>query len=305
MLLGLKQAGELKKCGGNCRKTLPLSSFKLKSNMTRSSYCVDCLNIIAKRNEAKPVPKLANNEKKCAWCNKVKCVTEFRLKADGNPYAHCDNCKSKHTEGQAKYTKTPAGVETKKRYLQGPKGIAKNKRHNSKRVELRRFDPCAKLDHSLSTIASMLISGKRISSEFFVERTGFESVDRFVALVSEDCVRKGFNMSEYGFTWQLDHKIPRTAYRFDVERDVRCCWSPKNVHCLSIADNKAKSLKLLDHYLMEAGAENFPVSWDGKLPDEEFKRNFYARCLAPKDVGGPSTIEPPRDAEDGPDSESD
>jgi hypothetical protein len=141
------------------------------------------------------------------------------------------------------------------------------------------------------------------ASPLFVSNTSFDSVSHFQDVVRKEAESKSFSWDNHGSEWQLDHRIPQEAYDFNNPEDVLRCWSPKNVHALSPADNNAKSWKLLDHYLMEAGAENFPVAWNGQLPDEEFKKAFYAKCLAestPSTTGASSsgaTIEEPPDSD--------
>jgi hypothetical protein len=221
------------------------------------------------------------DHKHCDWCKKAVHKSAFEMNPETNKlYSHCTRCRQSHTECQKKFDATKAGAATRKRWAESSRGKECIKKHNSYRVVRRRTDEALKLDHSLMSIARHLVKGVNKTSPKFISISGFGSEMVFIDCIKAAAARSGFDLDTYGETWQLEHKIPREAYDFNNPEDVRRCWSPKNVHALSPADNKAKSWKLLDHYLMEAGAENFPVAWNGQLPDEEFKKAFYAKCLA-------------------------
>jgi hypothetical protein len=250
----------------------------------------------------------------CGKCAQVLPVESFTHLANGCLSQTCNKCRTYDSEynrtdnGRKRFLdfkNSAKGVECRSRYLSGEAAKAAKVRMKDAIRERRRSDPLLRKRDAIKCAASNVVAGRIATSETFVERTAFESTEDFLDVIKMDAVAKGFQWAKYGSEWQIDHKIPQDAFDFGNDDDVRRCWSRKNVHCLSTADNKAKSWKLLDHYLMEAGAENFPTSWNGQLPDEEFKRNFYAQRVAPKDVGGPSTSEPPGDVEEGPDSDSD
>lgn len=52
--------------------------------------------------------------------------------------------------------------------------------------------------------------------------------------------------ANYGVGWQIDHKIPVTAFAFDNHNhsDFQRCWSLSNLRPLSTYENKSKSNKL-------------------------------------------------------------
>ena len=87
-------------------------------------------------------------------------------------------------------------------------------------------------------------------------------------------------MEDYVEKWEVEHAIPQEAYDFADPEDVKRCWSPDNVRGLKREDNMAKGVLILDDLCRRIGPEFYPADWEGKVPSEEEKEAFYARCRA-------------------------
>jgi hypothetical protein len=293
-MLGLQQ---VKKCGGNCRKELPLSHFKLNCHGNHCSLCIQCQESSTSNARKRKLDEIVpTGQKRCAWCKRSKQLAEFPSKKSGVVYSHCLVCYNKHKIGQSEYKNTEAGKRKYSTWASSKNGKAHTKKGNQKKVALRKVDSAARLNHSLLTMSSQLIRSKAKSSVLLAKHTAFVSATHFLSVMKHSVKIKGFNWSDFNVTWTVDHKIPRSAFDFKNPEDVRRCWSPKNLHVLSPADNKAKAYKLLNHYLMEAETANFPTSWNSQFPSELFKQKFYDRLNCHEDVAGPST-EPLSDEE--------
>ena len=49
---------------------------------------------------------------------------------------------------------------------------------------------------------------------------------------------------------------------------------------MSGTKNKEKMCKLLDEYIQQVPPEFWPKSWNGKVPTEDEREAFYAKCRA-------------------------
>ena len=309
------QAGETKKCR-ICNHVLDIERFDLKPGKPdRYSCCQDCFPVYleanARNNERRRSKYVANRQKRldhtavfihCHVCGLCPRSSFECNKMTGLPLTHCIKCNRDMIDSHIEYNKTSVGKATHRRFLDSEKGKeclkraresdaakATRKRHRKNKAKHYSKCPALRLNGRMVSKSNELIAGRQKTSKSFIELSGFASESEFLDAVKRGVQSKGMSYDMHGSGWQLDHRIPREAYDFNDPEDVRRCWSPKNVHVLSSADNHAKSWKLLDHYLMEAGAENFPVAWNGKLPDEEFKAKFHASCTAKKYTEEPST----------------
>eukprot|EP00966_Prymnesium_polylepis_P185566 4301550-Prymnesium_polylepis.1 len=80
---------------------------------------------------------------------------------------------------------------------------------------------------------------------------------------------------DHGITWEVEHKIPLSAYDHDKAEDVRRCWSPENMRACSKIENRKKSYKIYDHLCLEVGTDKYPIAWNSSLPTAEEKLAFY------------------------------
>jgi hypothetical protein len=153
--------------------------------------------------------------------------------------------------------------------------------------------------------------GRIKTSPKFVARTAFESEIEFLAVVKSKLDdASGMTMENHGTAWQLEHSIPRQAYDFDNPEDVRRCWSAENLEAMTPAKNAEKWVYLHDEILAKLGRDRFPVAWNGEFPTEAFKKEFYARVLAEKELAaveeaGPSEEPQESDSSDESEEESD
>jgi hypothetical protein len=196
-------------------------------------------------------------------------------KAANKRYAESEKGKATYK----RYDESEAGKAAQKRYREGDAGQETTKRFVDNRQDRRRASMAMRMDATILCAANKLISGRIQTSPSFIERTGFASEAAFLTAV-EATFAPGMTFANNGTDWELDHKIPREAYDFDKPEDVRRSWSAKNVHALTKAANKEKSWKLVDQYVAEAGVETFPVAWNGKFPDADFKNAHNAKIMA-------------------------
>ena len=214
-----------------------------------------------------------------------------------------------HKAAYKRYKSGDAGKAAAKRYHEGDAGQAATKRRADHRQDRRRASPAIQLDSAIQCASHKLISGSIQTSPTFVQRTGFESAEDFLSVVYETFVTGVMTFSNHGTAWHLDHKIPREAYDFDNPVDIKRCWSAKNVHAMTPAANMEKSWKLIDQYVAEAGVENFPVAWQGKFPDNDFKIAHAAKMMAQKMIEEDTNNQPSGSNDFGPieapDSDSD
>ena len=186
-------------------------------------------------------------------------------------------------ERNQRYAESELGKASAKRYREGDAGQAAAKRFLDNRQERRRESTAMRMDVNIMSASNQLISGDRMTSPTFLKRTSFTSEVQYIDVLKAAFV-PGMTLANHGPVWEVEHKIPREAYDFDDPEDVKRCWSVKNVHAMTVADNLEKSWKLLDEYITAAGVANFPKAWNGKHPDAAFKAIHNAKMVAQKAI---------------------
>ena len=318
-MLGLRQASEVKKCSWCCKslnvdcfatnpKTAALYSKCEECRPKHASTCNSSANAaVVKRAYAKSEKGKERNKryaesekgkernKRYAESEKGKEANKRydeseKGKATEKRYHESEKGKERNKRAktsekgkatQKRYAESEKGKEADKRYREGDAGQANAKRFAANRQDRRRASTAMRIDHTIHCASNGLISGRRKKSPKFVKLTGFASEASFLAAVRAT-FQPGMTFSNHGAVWELDHKIPREAYDFDDPEDVRRCWSAKNVHALTVADNAEKSWKMVDQYILEAGLECLPVAWKGQFPDADFKIAHAAKMMARK-----------------------
>jgi len=128
-----------------------------------------------------------------------------------------------------------------------------------------------------------LLSRKKEKLPEFVEKTGFASETHFIDTVSMRLsLRQGLGWENYGSAWQIEHRIPRCAYDFDNEEDVRRCWSDSNIDTKTPMENGEKWIRLVNSEIKKVNVESYPISWNGRVPTGEEKEAFYKQMMAKK-----------------------
>ena len=153
----------------------------------------------------------------------------------------------------------------------------KNSRHRQADAKRQRYntDEAFSMKIKITTCASSIIKGSRKTSNVFIERTAFESVDHFIDHIRECNRLFGFQVDGYGTEWEVEHKIPQEAYDFSDPDDIKRCWSPQNVWTTSPNYNKLKWMTIDDSLCLDVGQDHWPVSWQGSIPGDEEKLAFY------------------------------
>ena len=312
----VRQEGATKKCG-QCKHVLLLLLFATKPK-TNELYgtCNPCrLESSDQKRKKRAAAKATRNAAleadvtpttlDCERCG-PKPFAAFGLHpTTGNPLTRCKPCNEKKNAQDAEYQKTELGKAANKRHKATEKGKASRKRANTSEkgkacakraktsdkgkarikrcidrlTERRRESTAMRMDATIMTASNQLISGGRMTSPTFLQRTSFASEQEFFDVL-EATFEGEMNFKNHGVVWEVEHKIPREAYDFDDPEDVKHCWSAKNVGAMTVAGNDEKSWKLLDEYIAAAGVENFPKAWNGQVPDAQFKVTHNAKMMA-------------------------
>jgi len=203
----------------------------------------------------------------------------------GKPLTRCKPCNVTKNEQSVEYKQTEAGKAAQKRatkrYGKSKKGKANIKRGRDHHMDRYRESTAMRMDATIMSASNALISGRHMTSPKFLQRTSFASEQEFFDVL-EATFTPVMNFKNHGAVWEVEHKIPREAYDFDDPEDVKCCWSAKNVHAMTVVGNDEKSWKLVDEYIAAAGVENFPKAWNGQFPDAAFKAAHNAKMVAHK-----------------------
>ena len=316
-MLGLRQAGsvtEKKKCLWCCKK-LPVDRFTTNPRSGQLySKCEECrpkhkatchtsANHASAQRKYFESDKCKEAQKRYAQSDKGKeakkrykqsdkgkeCDKRFNQSDKGKEVQRRANKRfrqsDKGKEAFKRYVQSDKGKEAQKRYREGEAGQSASKRYRKRRTSHRQVSSAMRLDKNVARLSNLLISSRVKRSKTFIKRTGFCSETAFLSAVRATFPPDGsMTFKNHGTKWQLDHKIPREAYDFDNPEDVKRCWSAKNIQAITPEANKEKSWKLVDQYIAEAGVECFPISWNGKFPDTDFKIAHSAKMLTRKKV---------------------
>ena len=160
----------------------------------------------------------------------------------------------KNSEAGQSYTKqyarTPAYAERGKKFAASAAGKAIRKRTYEK--------------HWLSTnlmngLARILRSG---TSHKTMQCIAFDTEDD----VRAHFVQQGLVLQEYGSSWTVDHKIPKSEYNHNDPEDVLRCWSAGNMCGLPPKQNKEKWVRLIRDVVDTVPVPCWPKAWGGILP---------------------------------------
>ena len=192
------------------------------------------------------------------------------------------------------YRQSDARKVVKKRYEQSDKGKAAYERQ--KKLRNARFraryamDPAYNLMHRIKNSVCAFLADRKNVAGIFEANVDLSSSDLH-EWIDAQLKAKGLKWSDYGITWEIEHKIPQEMYDFSDPADVKRCWSFRNVHVMSPEENKAKGNKLLDEIAKDVPAEEYPASWNGVyLATEEAKQAKYAAIKAKKAVYKPKAV---------------
>ena len=242
-------------------------------------------------------------KKKCLGCRCNKTLDQFGIKKIDNgkaiPYVKCGKCRAranawkKTKKGKAvkkKFKTSKKGKATEKKFKTSEKGKLANKRaheseagkesrkrENATKRQRRAADPAFAMINAIGCAAAHLVSGERKKSPTFVQRTSFKSSVHFRNHLRSK-LPNGVLFKDHGKKWEIEHKIPVEAYDFSDKKDIKRCWSEANVHTMCRQENMEKSITIIDDLCEEVGKEFWPQSWGGRIPNEQEKQAFYAKC---------------------------
>lgn len=229
----------------------------------------------------------------CKTCRGQFPFAARTVKGEQIPLKNCDACRAKVTAKVIAHNKTPKGKASMSRANRSDNGKARQKRFGNTekgknrlarlllvQAERLRKDPAYKLSQNIRSNAAQILQGKTQNSPAFVARTAFNSAPEFVQHLERKLVilNPNWTMGDRGTLWEPDHKIPVEMYDFSNPADVKRCWSPANMHCMTVHDNREKRWKIIDAFCNDAGVASFPIAWNGLIPSDEEKEAFYAKC---------------------------
>ena len=222
----------MKTCN-KCRQELPETEFpfsKTGDSIRRIGFCHDC-NVKVKaynkqyREDPESAKVMSNAKKRWSGSEHGIAVTAAYRDSDMNKAA------------QSKYWKSPKGKVAVANRL-------KNHRHS--------------IDLQIG-FWHLLAGGRKTSSVVFFN-TEFKSKHDVVNHI-ESVKLDSMHWNEYGVTWEIDHKIPRSEYNHDDPEDVLRCWSHENVRACCIRANRSKNSKVIPALRDEVPVSKWPKKW--------------------------------------------
>lgn len=171
-----------------------------------------------------------------------------------------------------------AGKKRTAKYQKSEKGKETAKRSHDARVIRMRTDPNVAKSRSLMKAAQRVVNSPTSKSPLLVRETAFASEAAFRQNLSDKFAGE-MTWANHGDKWEVEHIIPRQAYDHTNPNDVKRCWCAANIRPLAPAENIEKSFKIIDSLCDQVGVANFPLAWNGRIPDEAEKSAFYKACV--------------------------
>jgi len=211
--------------------------------------------------------------KRCNKCHMELEETSFPFSRTGDKtrrIGFCEDCNVKVKAYNKRYREDPDGAEVlasaKKRWRESDHGIevtqeyrgsqlnkdAQSKYWKSSKGKEAVDRRLAKHRHSIDIQIgfSQLVSGARKKSSVVFRCTEFKTASAVIFHVKSTLL-DGMKWQDYGTTWEIDHKIPRSAYNHDDAEDVLRCWSRANVRACWKTANRSKNAQLCPTLVQE------------------------------------------------------
>lgn len=227
--------------------------------------------------------------KECNRCHLLKTDEEFPFSTKGDKtkrIGFCEPCnivvKEKNAARRADPVKHKQDLAGKKRYRDSAHGAAKIKEFNcseqNKKCQQKYWKSnkgkesvqrrLAKHRKSIDLQIGVwqLLSGSRKTSSVVFNRTEFKTSKQLSDhLKSTFPPGSQFSMENYGVAWEVDHKIPRSAYDHDDDDDTKRCWSAANMWACTPKTNKAKNDDIDIELASTVPQQFWPKAWQGVL----------------------------------------
>ena len=233
--------------------------------------------------------------KKCTYCKQWLETSAFTFKKDRDPQKRCEPCRIKgnasanksvnraevnarhrqtdlYAASQARHRATDLHAATEKRWRNGPVGQARAARTNVAKKQRREDDPSFREKENVHRLADAICRRKTESSATFLAKTGWTAEELRAHL--EERFTAGMTWANFGTFWNLDHRIPQSAFSFPDETKKCCC--AENVRPLSKKENKKKQDKLLDEEILRVPVAAWPAWFGGRIPTETEKQAVRA-----------------------------
>lgn len=196
-------------------------------------------------------------EKKCTCCGKSKSFSDFCKKADGKNglSAICKLCKNSasrfkyqgHTETQRESRRKRYAVNADKiKYTKKLWRIA----HPDKVKEATKRRTMKIYNAAKGKLNTIISSGIRQS--IYRKRSGYRweglvgyTIDELRRHLEKQFTEE-MTWDNYGKFWEIDHKIPKSAFNFDKSGDIdfQRCWEIENLQPLEKNKNHSKGSRL-------------------------------------------------------------
>ena len=223
--------------------------------------------------------------KKCNKCHMELEETSFPFSLTGDKtrrIGFCEDCNAKVKAYNKKYREDADSAKVlasaKKRWRESDHGIevtakyqssqlnkdAQSKYWKSSKGKLAVDRRLTKHRHSIDLQIGFwqLLTGSRNTSSVVFRCTEFKSAAQVVAHI-EHTRLNSMAWKDYGTTWEIDHKIPRSAYNHDDPEDVMRCWSCANVRACWKSANRSKNDQICPELVREVPVGYHPKSWSG------------------------------------------
>jgi hypothetical protein len=193
------------------------------------------------------------NYKKCSQCLQSKLLSEFhkdKSTKDGYKQA-CKQCRGKWAENnrdrkrelQRKWDKSHRAqrLAIEKRWKKNNPEAAKAKGKRSRVIA--RKNPKRKVRNSISTGIYLSLRGVK-AWRHWGDLVGY-NINQLKHHLEKQ-FKPGMTWENYGTDWEIDHKIPVSAFNFEKAEDIdfKRCWDLNNLQPLWKADNRKKSAKI-------------------------------------------------------------
>ena len=182
------------------------------------------------------------------------------------------------------YKKSATGKATQKRSRESAAGKAQREREYAAKRLRTIEDRGWAMDNTVLSAANSLISGKIEASPTFLQRTGWHHV-AFRKHMRQLVEAKGFDLKNHGNApgqWNIEHRIPRSAYDFLDPEEIKRCWSTANLDVKSFEENEAKADALLPEEVKLVPERFWPKAWAGVMPDESKRLEIWKLASARK-----------------------
>ena len=287
LCVGCEAAGvELKRCV-ECNKSKPVGTFAISQREcdkgARVSRCPPCNEKKRARDVVQAKTPAARAAQKLRRQGGVTKAARKRYR-EGAAGKAADK---RYREGEAGQAARQRELKSdaKQRQRQSAKKDGSAKATQVRRRARIRADPGLWLSNRIGIDAVAVLRDKRKRMpSLLVAYTEFTTIASFVSHMQQRFA-PGMDWSNYGQgpgKWQIEHGIPKWAFDFTIDADVKRCWSKANVRPMWYVENAHKSTNIDDAFTLGLGPAYFPEAWQGEMPTGKDKAALLKQMRAHK-----------------------